>query len=40
MILAKCATCGNKKIQIYQKSRSKKILSSLDLRTPISKVTL
>ena len=37
MILSKCATCGSKKPRFFKNQEGKGLLSSLDLRTPLSK---
>ena len=40
MLLSKCATCGSKKSRFIKKEEASGILSSLGLRTPLSKVLL
>ena len=42
MLLSKCAICGSKKSRFIKKTRSKcsAILSSLGLKTPLSKIPL
>ena len=38
MILSKCAICGNKKLKLIKKQDASGILSSVDIRTPLSKI--
>ena len=38
MLLPKCAVCGSKKSRIMKKQEAKGILSSLGLKTPLSKI--
>ena len=40
MLLSKCAVCGAKKSRFIKKQEAKGILSSLGLKTPLSKVPL
>ena len=40
MILSKCAECGRKKSRFIKNQEAKGLLSSLGLRTPLSKVPL
>ena len=40
MILSKCAICGSKKSKFIKNQEAKKLLSSLGLKTPLSKVPL
>ena len=40
MLLSKCAVCGAKKSRFIKKQEAKAILSSLGLKTPLSKVPL
>ena len=40
MILSKCATCGSKKSRFIKNQEAKGLLSSLGLRTPLSKVPI
>ena len=40
MILSKCATCGSKKSKFIKKQEAKGILSSLGIKTPLSKIPL
>ena len=40
MILSKCATCGSKKSKFIKKQDAKGILSSLGIKTPLSKIPL
>ena len=40
MILSKCAICGNKKSKFIKKQEAKGILSSLGIKTPLSKIPL
>ena len=40
MILSKCAICGSKKSKFIKKQEGKGILSSLGIKTPLSKVPL
>ena len=37
MILSKCAICGSKKSKFIKKQEAKRILSSLGIKTPLSK---
>ena len=38
MLLSKCARCSSKKSRFMNKQEAKGILSSLDLKTPLSKI--
>ena len=40
MLLWKCAVCGAKNSKLIKNQEAKGILSSLDLKTPLSKVPL
>ena len=40
MILSKCAICGSRKSKFIKKQDAKGILSSLGIKTPLSKTTL
>ena len=40
MILSKCAICGRKKSKFIKKQEAKGILSSLGIKTPLSKINL
>ena len=40
MILSKCAICGSKKSKFIKNQESKGLLSSLGLKTPLSKIPL
>ena len=40
MILSKCAICGTKKSKFIKKQEAKGILSSLGIKTPLSKMPL
>ena len=40
MILSKCAICGGRKSKFIKKQGAKGILSSLGIRTPLSKIPL
>ena len=40
MLLSKCAICGSKKSRFIKKQEASGILSSLGLKTPLSKVPL
>ena len=40
MILSKCAICGSKKSRFIKNQEAKRLLRSLGLRTPLSKVTI
>ena len=40
MILSKCAICGSKKSKFIKKQEAKELLSSLGIRTPLSKISL
>ena len=40
MILSKCEICGSKKSKFIKKQKAKGILSSLGIKTPLSKIPL
>ena len=40
MILSKCAICGSKKSKFIKNQEAKGLLSSLGIRTPLSKIPL
>ena len=40
MILSKCAICGSRKSRFIKKQDAKGILSSLGIKTPLSKIPL
>ena len=40
MILSKCAICGSKKSKFIKNQEAKGLLSSLGLKTPLSKIPL
>ena len=40
MILSKCAICGGRKSKFIKKQDAKGILSSLGIKTPLSKIPL
>ena len=40
MLLSKCAVCGNKKSRFIKEQEAKGLLSSLGLKTPLSKIPL
>ena len=40
MILSKCAICGSRKSKLIKKQDAKGILSSLGIKTPLSKIPL
>ena len=40
MSLSTCATCGNKKSRFMKEQEAKGLLSSLGLKTPLSKLSL
>ena len=40
MILSKCAICDSKKSKFIKKQEVRGILSSLDIKTPLSKISL
>ena len=40
MILSKCPICGSKKSKFIKKQEAKGILSSLGIKTPLSKIPL
>ena len=40
MTLSKCAVCGSKKSKFTKNQETKGLLSSLGIRTPLSKITL
>ena len=39
MILPKCTICGSKKSKFTKKQEAKEILSSLDIKTSLRKIT-
>ena len=40
MILSKCVICGSRKSKFNKKEEGKAILSSLGIKTPLSKIPL
>ena len=40
MSLSKCAVCGNKNLRFMKEQEAKGLLSSLSLKTPLSKIPL
>ena len=40
MLLSKCAVCGSKKSRFIKEQKAKRLLSSLGIKTPLSKVPL
>ena len=40
MILSKCAICGSRKSKLIKKQQAKGVLSSLGIKTPLSKIAL
>ena len=40
MILSKCAICGSRKSKLIKKQKARGILSSVGIRTPLSKIPL
>ena len=40
MILSNCAICGNKKAKFIKKQEANKLLSSIGIKTPLSKIPL
>ena len=40
MVLSKCAICGSKKSRLVKNQEAKGLLSSLGVRTPLSKVPI
>ena len=40
MILSKCAICGRKKSRFIKDQETKGLLSNIDVRTPLSKVSV
>ena len=40
MILSNCAICGSKKLKFIKNQEAKGLLSSLGIRTPLSKIPL
>ena len=40
MILSKCAICGSRKSKFIKTQEAKGILSSLGIKTPLSKISL
>ena len=39
-LLSKCAVCGGKNSRFMKEQEAKRLLSSLDLKIPLSKITL
>ena len=40
MMLSKCATCNNKKSRFIKEQETKRLLSNLGIKTPLSKIAL
>ena len=40
MLLSKCAICGTKKSRFIKKQETSGVISSLSLKTPLSKIPL
>ena len=40
MIVSKCAICGSRKSKLIKKQKARGILSSVGIRTPLSKIPL
>ena len=40
MLLSKCAICGSKKSKFIKKQEANGLLSSLGIKTPLSKISL
>ena len=40
MILSNCAKCGSKKSKFIKKQEANELLSSLEIKTPLSKISL
>ena len=40
MLPSKCAVCGNKKSRSMKEQKGKRLLSSIGLKTPLSKIPL
>ena len=40
MILSKCAICGSTKSKFVNKQEAKRLLSKLDIKTPLSKIPI
>ena len=40
MMLSKCAACGSKKSKFIKEQEVKRLLSNLDIRTPLNKIPL
>ena len=38
MLLSQCSVCGNKKSKFIKEQEAKRLLSSLGIRTPLSKI--
>ena len=38
MLLSQCSVCGNKKSKFIKEQEAKRLLSSLAIRTPLSKI--
>ena len=40
MLLSKCAVCESKKLKFTKKQEASKLLSSLEMKTPLRKISL
>ena len=40
MILSKCAICGSKKSKFFNKQEASRLLSKLDIKTPLRKIPI
>ena len=40
MLLSKCAVCGSKKSRLIKKNKASGLLSSLGIKTPLSKIQI
>ena len=40
ILLSKCATCGSKRSRFIKKQEAKGLFSNLDLKTPLSKISI
>ena len=40
MLLSKCAVCDSKKLKFTKKQEASKLLSSLEMKTPLKKISL
>ena len=40
MLLSKCAVCDNKKSKFIKQQEASELLSSLEIKTPLSKIPL